>query len=230
MKCRKCREEIPEGSAFCLKCGAKQELDRKPKARGNGTGSVYKLPNGSWIAVKSLAATVDEHGKMHRKTVSKSGFKTKRDAVNYLPYLVEKPKKQKDLTFKELYDTWKPTHKAGASTMGNYQAAMNHFKPVWHERISEITIDDLQECLDDCPSGKRTLENMKALCGLMYKYAIPRHYAALNMGQYLVVNAESGAGKEGLPQEALEALTKAVGTVPYADYVVAQCYLGFRPS
>ena len=71
---------------------------------------------------------------------------------------------------------------------------------------------------------------MKAVCGLLYKYAIPRQLAALNMGQYLVVGGTSGLGKEGLPMEALEALRKNVNKVKYADYIVAQCYLGFRPS
>lgn len=230
MKCRKCRAEIPDGSAFCLKCGAKQDVTRKPKTRGNGTGSVYKLANGSWIAVRSISSTIDETGKMHRKTVSKSGFKTKREAIEYLPLLKEKPKHEKDITFKALYDLWEPTHKRSASTLGNYRAALNYFRPVWYDYISEITIDDLQDCLDDCTQGKRTKENMKALCGLLYKYAIPRHYATLNMGQYLVINADGGIGKEGLPMAALDKIKEAVGKISYADYIVAQCYLGFRPS
>ena len=46
--------------------------------------------------------------------------------------------------------------------MDCYKAAMNHFRPVWDDNISEITVDDLQECMDDCPAGKRTMENMKA--------------------------------------------------------------------
>lgn len=54
--------------------------------------------------------------------------------------------------------------------------------------------------------------------------------AMLNMSQYLVVGVESGLGKDGLPMEALEKLKQNIGKVPYADYIVAQCYLGFRPS
>lgn len=113
--------------------------------------------------------------------------------------------------------------------MDCYRAAMKHFSPLWHEPFAEITVDDLQECMDET-IGKRTQQNMKALCGLIYKYAIPRNLATLNMGQYLVVNGEGGIGKEGLPLDALEKLKKNVGKVPYVDYIVAQCYLGFRPS
>jgi len=71
---------------------------------------------------------------------------------------------------------------------------------------------------------------MKAVCGLLYKFAIPRNLAALNMGQYLVVNGEDGLGKEGLPMDALDTILANIGRVPYADYIAASCYLGFRPS
>ena len=232
MNCRKCRASIPDESKFCNACGAKQDVLHKPKARGNGTGSVYKLPNGTWIAVRILGWNIDDAGMKHKNTVSKSGFRTKKEALEYLPRLTreEKQERKNTITFKQLYDIWEPTHKCGKSTMDCYRAAMNHFKSLWCERMSEITVDDLQECMDECPAGKRTMQNMKAVCGLLYKYAIPRHYATINMGQYLVVNGEAGLGKEGLPISALDKLAKAVGVVPYADYIVAECYLGFRPS
>lgn len=230
-KCRKCRAQLPEGAAFCPACGAKQDLTRRPKTRGNGTGSVYKLPNGTWIAVRVLGRKIDETGKSHRITASKSGFRTKKEAINYLPNLTGQTKQERlrSTTLRQLYDLWEPTHKKSKSTMDCYRAAMKHFAPLWEEPVADITVDDLQECMDDV-SGRRTQENMKALCGLLYKYAIPRHMAALNMGQYLVVGGEKGIGKEGLPMDALDTLRANVGRVPYADYIVAQCYLGFRPS
>lgn len=229
MKCRKCRADLPDNAKFCCFCGVKQDITCKPRTRGNGQGSIYQLPNKSWIAVKALGYTVDEQGKLHKKIVSKSGFKTKKEAVLYLPQLQPKQEQNKlHLTFDEIYERWKPTHKVGASTMGNYQAAKAYFRPVWEQPFSEIDIDDLQDCMDDCLRGKRTQENMKALCGLLYKYAIPRHIATLNLGQYLVVGGESGSGKDGLPLDALEKIKANIGTVPYAEYVVAQCYLGLE--
>lgn len=231
MKCRKCKCELPEDAKFCPSCGAKQDTTQKTKSRGNGTGSVYKLPNGTWIARKVLGYTVDEHGRMHKETVSKSGFKTKKEAIQYLPNLNRKTRQEQrnETTFKQVFEKWEPTHKKSKSTMDCYRAAVKKFEPVWNVPFREITVDDLQECMDDV-TGKRTQENMKAVCGLLYKYAIPRHLSTLNMGQYLVVGGTSGLGKEGLPTEALEALRRNVGKVKYADYIVAQCYLGFRPS
>ena len=231
--CRKCRAALPEGAKFCHVCGVRQDLQqRKTRTRGNGTGTAFKRSNGTWTAMKTLEWRIDEDGKKHRITASKGGFKTKKEALNYLPNLTvqSKQEKRKATTFKGVYDLWEPTHKKGKSTKGCYSVALKHFRDVWNDPMLDITVDDLQACMDDCPAGKRTMENMKALCSLMYKYAIPRHMATMNMGKYLVINGEGGIGKKGLPLDALEKLKQNVGKVPYVDYIVAQCYLGFRPS
>lgn len=224
-------QKMPGGAKFCPQCGAKQDVTRKPKARGNGTGSVYQLPNRTWKAVYVVGWSVDDNGVMRRKTRTKAGFRTKKEALAYLPTLALTPAQQrKALTLRELYDRWEPTHRAGGSTINCYRAAIKHFRPLWAARLEDIDIDDLQECMDECPAGKRTRENMKALCGLLYKYAVPRHLAPLNLGPYLIVGGQRGDDRRALPMEAVEQLRQGIGQIPYADYIVAQCYLGFRPS
>ena len=229
MKCRKCRGEIPDGSRFCMLCGVAQNIRQNPKGRGNGQGSVYQLPNKKWIAVRTIGYEPAADGTMRRITRSKSGFRTKKEAVEYLP-LVGREDKTRPTTFIELYDAWEPTHRAGKSTMDCYRAAKKYFRPIWHQKLADITVDDLQECLDSCGKGKRTQENMKALAGLIYKYAIPRNMAKINMGQYLIVGGEAGSGKDALPEAAVRSIEAHISSVVGADYVLCQCYLGFRPS
>lgn len=229
MKCRKCRGEIPDGSRFCMLCGVAQNIRQNPKGRGNGQGSVYQLPNKKWIAVRTIGYEPAADGTMRRITRSKSGFRTKKEAVEYLP-LVGREDKTRPTTFIELYDAWEPTHRAGRSTMDCYRAAKKYFRPIWHQKLADITVDDLQECLDSCGKGKRTQENMKALAGLIYKYAIPRNMAKINMGQYLIVGGEAGSGKDALPEAAVRSIEAHISSVVGADYVLCQCYLGFRPS
>lgn len=229
MKCRKCKAELPEGSKYCNMCGAKVAVERKPKSRGNGTGTVYKR-GANWTAVIVTGFELDGDNKMHRKTRSKGGFKTKREALEYIPTLKLQPeRKPKSKTFAQLYEAWLPTHRAGKDTINCYKAAYKYFEPVHHLNIDDIDIDDLQECMDECPKGRRTKENMKALCGLMYKYAIPRHLASLELGRYLIVSGESGS-KAALPDDALEKMRAHTGDVFGASYVLCQCYLGYRPS
>ena len=227
MKCRKCHQEIPDKSIYCLSCGAKQNVSQNTKSRGNGTGSVFKRGK-TWTAVRVLGYTTDKDGKLHKTTRSKGGFKTKKEALEYLPQLTTERKKS--ITWQAMYEAWKPTHRAGKSTMDCYAAAEKYFRPVWPLRFDLVDIDDLQECLDECPKGKRTKENMKALAGLLYKYAIPRHMAVLNLGQYLIVGGGDASTKMALPEDALESIRLSVGLIPGADYVLCHCYLGFRPS
>lgn len=229
MKCRKCRAEIPDGSRFCPQCGGRQDVKQNPKNRGNGQGSVYQLPNKRWIAIKTIGYQPGPDGKNRRITRSKSGFKTKKEALEYLPQLTA-TQRPKSVTFRQLYDAFIPTHQASKSTLDCYSAAMKYYEPVWYANLQDITVDDLQDCIDDCPKGKQTKRNMKTLAGLLYKYAIPRNLATLNMGEYVKARGGESGKKDGLPVEAVEAIEKAVGRVPYADYVLCQCYLGFRPS
>lgn len=228
MTCSRCRADLPEGARFCPLCGVKINPVQKSKNRGNGQGSVYQLKNKTWRAIKTVGYWVDNNGKVHRNTRSKSGFKTKKEAIEYLS-MIEDRRAKKIPTLKELYDLWEPTHRAGRDTMNCYKAAFAYFRVLWNIKINNIDIDDLQECMDDCPKGKRTRQNMKAVCGLVYKYAIPRGLAPLNLGQYLIVGDGEDSSKEGLPMEELDKLWSIASSHTGAAYAVCQCYLGFPP-
>lgn len=229
MKCRKCKTEVADDFKFCPRCGAQLHTEQATKSRGNGTGSVYRRGK-TWVAAVTTGYYTGEEGKVRRSVRRKMGFKTKREALEYLPTLAKAPAKTRPRTFQQVYDLWQPTHQASRSTMLCYQAAMSHFRPVWGQPMADITVDDLQECMDECSKGKRTRQNMKTLAGLLYKFAIPRQLASLNMGEYVKVHADDTAAREGLPLDVLAAIEAHVGDVEGADYVLCQCYLGFRPA
>ena len=92
--------------------------------------------------------------------------------------------------------------------------------------LSEIDIDDLQECVDDCPKGKRTKENMRAVCGLVYKYGIPRKVIPdnLNLATFLIIDGEGAAHRESFTEKQIENIKKACGKVPHAEDVYCMIY------
>lgn len=232
MKCRKCSTELVDGARFCHACGTDQNASRPKKQRGNGQGSVYKRGN-RWIAVVTLGYEARGIGEPRRLTRSKS-FAKKSDAIAALPGLKAAAPKRPgtDITFKQLYDLWLPTHRAGKSAIGNYTAAIKHLRPVWNMRMDEITVDDLQECLDECPAGKRTRENMRAVVSLVYKYGIPRNHIPMdrNLSPFLVAEGDAAAHRESFSTEQIRKILKIVPTVKYASYVYCMIYLGFRPT
>lgn len=232
MECinKKCAVELTDGAVYCHLCGRKQMKERNKRTRGNGLGSVYVLPNGVIRAVKTLCYDVDENNKKHRKTLSKQGFSTKKEAY---AWLAQSPKKrEKRISFKKLYETWEPTHTASKSTMNCYSAAMNWYQPIWYTDVKDIDIDDLCECVEECEKGKQTRRNMKTIAGLLYKYGIPRGYfpEKLNLAEYIIVGGGDQNHKSGFTDKEVETIRKNINKVPYADWVYSLCYLGFRPS
>lgn len=249
--CVKCAKEIPLGSAFCPWCGRKQEQTRKRRTRSNGLGTVYKLPDGKWAAVKTVGWIVDPLPEdapagavphKRRQTV-KRRYATRKEAEAALPFLTAADRHPRQgtvtqrkgtaITLRELYDQWEPTHGKSQSTMNCYRAGFRVFAPLWNVKMTELDVDDLQDCMDDSDAGRRTLENAKAALGLVYKYGIPRDCIPKdrNLAQFLRINASGGGKKSGFSLEELERIRKAAASGdPFAAIVLCHCYLGFRPT
>lgn len=221
------------------------------KTRGNGYGSVYKLPNGKWRAERTLGYEIIPGTEKHRrKSITRSDFANKRDAVAFLPLLgteldtrpttaAARKHRQADktlTTLKQLYDLWLPTHKRSQSTLNCYAAGFAVFADLWDTPMRDIDVDDLQECLDSCGKGRRTQENARAALGLVYKYGIPRGFVPANvsgeanLAKFLRLCDGERSHRDGLSDLDLERLRGAVGRFPYAGYILCYCYLGFRPA
>ena len=249
----KCARELLPDWAFCPYCGRKQlRPKQKTKSRANGLGSVYKR-GGKWLAVKTVGWISDplppdapEGTVPHkrRQTVTRT-YSTRKDAVAALPFLTAADRKPRKgtatqrkgtaVTLKELYDQWEPTHQKSRSTMNCYRSGFRLFSPLWNTRMEDLDVDDLQDCLDDAVSGRRTQENAKAALGLVYKYGIPRNAVPKdrNLAQFLRIRKPgAGSTKTGLSPDQLENVRTAAasGEDPVAVLVLCQCYLGFRPS
>ena len=163
---------------------------------------------------------------------TKGGFQTKRDALAYCQELFNAPKKKPVQTFQAVYEAWLPTHeqRVGKSTIDCYKAAYSHFTPLYYIPFGDIDLDDLQECIDNCGKGKRTKENMKALAGLLYKYAVPRHLSDMNYAEYLHTGNDAKGTHPAFTMEQIELIRRQIGITPHAEDVYCLIYTGFRPT
>ena len=200
--------------------------------RPNKTGNVYKRGD-TWTARVVDHWVPSETSKSGLKPVwkTKGGFTKKKDALNYLPELYKAQRHEHPpKTFYEDYEAWVKVYSSRVSskTMEGYKQAIAHFKPLHYVKISSISAVDLQECIDNCGKGKRTRQLMKVTAGLVFKYAIDDDQILKNCAQNLYIEDQETNHYEPLTDEEIERIS-ASGE-PYADYVVALCYLGHRPS
>ena len=232
MLCKKCKKEIPDESKFCNHCGIKQVRERSQKKRGNSQGTVYKDKNGTWIADYTIGWD-EVDGVMRRKRRKKRGFATKNEALAYLPNLMQDlPQQDMSVKFKDLYKKWMDRHeeKVTKSTINCYKSAYKYFSSLYYVEIAKIRTEHMQKCIDECPHGKRTKENMKALGTSLWKYAMQLDIVDRNYAEYLYIKKEETAEKTAFSREQLDTMWANVETVPNIKYVLLLCYTGMRLS
>ena len=190
MKCTKCKKEIPDESVFCMYCGKKQTpAVHGVKKRGNGQGSVYKRSNlPSWTAEVTVGYYLDKDGKPRRKYKTKSGFKTKRDAVAYIEKLREERKRPKTITVQQLWFLYRDGELSELSK-SKRTAYLIAWKKIENELsfkdIDSLTVTELQAVIDKCGTSYYTKRDMKVLLSHLYKIAIRDDYTDKNRAQYI---------------------------------------------
>lgn len=230
MLCKKCKKEIPDESKYCNLCGAKQVRERSAKKRGNGEGTVYKDRAGKWIAEYTLGWD-DEDGNVVRKKRKKRGFATKHEALAYLPNLKQDlPQQDMNVKFKDLYKKWMDRHqeKVTQSTVNCYKSAYKYFSELYYVEISKIRTEHMQKCIDECPHGKRTKENMKALGTSLWRYAMQLDIVDRNYAEYLYIQKEEQTEKVAFSKDQLDLMWQNVHLMPGIKYVLLLCYTGMR--
>ena len=179
MQCKRCRGEIPDGSRFCMLCGAKQFREsRKALKRPNGTGTVYKL---SGKRKRPWAAA--------RNRVLIGCYETRTAALEALNKLSGKDIADRyNLTFAEVFEEWKKEHyrditDAGRST---YDRSFDVFEPLHIRKFRELKTADFQSVIDQHMSKTHsTVSKYKQLITQMSKWAIREELITTNFASYV---------------------------------------------
>ena len=232
MLCKKCKKEIPDWSVFCNLCGAKQLREKSSRRRGNGQGTVFKDKNGTWVAEVTIGWD-EEDGKLVRRSRRKRGFATKNEALAHIPNMRQDlPQQDMNVKFKDLYKKWLDGHteKVTQSTINCYKSAYKYFSTLYYVEIAKIRTEHMQKCIDECPHGKRTKENMKALGTSLWKYAMQLDIVDRNYAEYIYIKKEDQAEKIAFSRAQLDTMWANVDNVPNIKYVLVLCYTGMRLS
>ena len=232
-KCPKCGKtiEADELWKFCPLCGKAYDAPATKKKRGNGQGSVTKISTGNWRA----SVVIGWKDATHPIRRTRSGFKTKTEALAYLPTLREnRPAEDYSPSVAEIFDEFISQHHRSASTITAYRAAFKHLQEFHDKEFKAMTINDWQRCMDNCPTGRQTKENIRVVLNLLYRYAIPRGWASPELmsfkGDFIRIDdkGSSTSEKTGFTEEELALLWKRADDVPFAGVILLMCYTGFR--
>ena len=197
MICIRCKQPIPDGSAFCNHCGKKQTVYRSKRVRGNGMGCAYKRGR-TWTACVTVGwATPDDPGKPSkpiRKT--KGGFASKKDAIAYCPVLLAGGAVRKEVPrLSDYWDTYSQGQmlKLGKNTQSAYRTAWKKLTPVHFVRVDCVTVDLLQHTIDETCHSYDTAADCKSLLVNLFRIAGAEQTANGTLPSYITLpdHAES---------------------------------------
>ena len=215
---------------------SEEKKKTRPKVRGNGMGCAYQRPGQKTWTVEGVVGWKYPNGDITkpkrpvRKT--KGGFRTKKDALDYVSKLQHSGAVRVRMTMEELYSAWS-THyspRIGESTMDGYYYAYQHFAPLHGTYVDLIRSEDLQLCMDECKAGKRTHENMRCIANLLWKYAIDTNILDRNVAANLYTGKGVSVQREALTEQEETAIKSTIGCERYAEYIYCLCWLGYRPG
>jgi len=234
-KCVKCAAELPEGAKFCPYCGKKQVTGEKRKhgrSRPNGTGSVYRRGK-TWECSIVLGYVIQEDGKMKAIRPTKGGFKTKKEAMEYLPQLRQERPRQIP-TLLELWDRYKESKKyakLSASRKEKYRIAWNKLKSIWFTKIDLLTTFDLQTTVDASASTFYPARDIKDLLSKLYQMALPDQYVKANLAEYIELPDLNAKPQQPFENEEIAKLWTDYGNGNWwTGYLLVMIYTGMMPG
>lgn len=231
MKCRKCRTEIPDESKFCLKCGAKQEVKQGVKSRGNGLGTAIKRGN-TWTAIWTVEIYPDsEEKKIHQKRRWKGGFKTKTAALAYAAN--PEPEQAASPTLRTYWESWSRTElpDLSKSKQTAFKIAWGKLEGLAGRRMDELTIDNLQTCIDDKAKTYYPAKDMKTVLSHLFKRAVAEGNARTNLADFIRLPPLEEKELQPFTELELHKLWSAYGDGDtFVGFVLLMIYTGMMPG
>lgn len=233
--CIKCGTELPDRAQFCHMCGKKQAATEKKRAstcRPNGTGSVYKRGK-TWMCSVVLGYIILDNGKRKAVRPTKGGFKTKKEAMEYLPILRQQNPRQVP-TMKDLWEHFRDSkkfEKLSDSRKEKYRIAWNKLKAIWFTRIDLLTTFDLQAAVDAAAGTFYTARDLKDLISKLYQTALPDQYVKANLAEYIELPDLNAKKQEAFEDGEITKLwTDYDNGNWWTGYILLMIYTGMMPG
>lgn len=220
--CIKCKAELADGSAFCHICGKKQTPEkRKRRKRANGTGTIYKMSGNR----------ANPWG-IKRDGVYIGSARTYAEAQKLLERTTDQKVTDKyNLTFREVYELWKPVHTRKVKSMEGYSTAYKHCAVLHPRRFRELRRSDFQAVilsLEEAGKSKSTCEKALQLMGQLSQWAVDECIVPQNHARGVSIAAAQKSTRQPFTDLQIQALQKS--THPAAEIALILIATGARPG
>lgn len=229
--CVKCSKPLPEGAIFCPWCGKKQvSTQRQGRKRANGEGTVFRYRAGWRVQVVLGYKMVNGKSVAVRRT--KAGFKTKREAIEYLDDLRKVPAKAAPT----LHSLWEEYQIGGYTKLSEsrkekYRIAWPKLEALHYCQIDLLTTGDLQREVNDHAKTFYPARDMRDLLSLLYKIAVANQYVNVNLAEYIELPPVNAKEQTAFTPNDLLRLWDDYGAGNWwTGYIILMCYTGMMPG
>lgn len=175
-------------------------MSKYKRLRGNGTGTAYKRGK-TWTACIIVGWKDAEKYRQPIKR-TKGGFKTKKEALAYIPMLFDKYKSihstgsiiltADDVILKTMwegYQTTKMYKELGKNTKSAYRTAWNKLASIHYHDIRTLSIQEMQDSIDAKAATFDPAKDMQSVLSHCYKWAMMQNppLSTVNYAKMLIV-------------------------------------------
>jgi integrase len=136
------------------------------------------------------------------------------------------------LTVEELYEKWSADYFAKISPSGirTITSAWSHCEELYKMDVKSLRVRHIKGCVER--HAGTTIENrIKSLFNLMLDYAVEYEIVNKNYARdFKVERPEVETGHLSFTPDELETLWRNINVCPYAEVVLIQSYMGWRPQ
>lgn len=232
MECIKCKAPLPEGAIFCPMCGKKQnEKKSNIHKRGNGQGTAIRRGK-TWTAIWTENIYIDAETKGIKQVRKwKGGFTSKTAALAYAATPSEDPAK-----IPTLLDYWNGWVNGGFTKLSDskkcaQKIAWKKLSSIAGMPVDKITIDTLQECIDEKAKTYYPAKDMKTVLSHLLKRAIAEGYIGTNLSEFITLPKLKETEANPFTEKELAAFWEAYGNGDrIIGFVLLMIYTGMMPG
>lgn len=214
MNCPRCLREIPEDAVICCYCSRTiiKKAPSKIHQRANGTGTAYKRGK-TWTAVITSGWFQEKNGNIKQKRLTKGGFKTKTDALEYCLKIkkVGKYETTKPPTLFECWDLFRTSklQKVSKSKQIAYQIAWKKLKEIWSFPINKINAKTLIRIVHEQSETYYPARDMKTLLKQLFRLASADGWANKDLPDFIVLPKNEEKARDAFTKEEQERMWQA---------------------